>query len=192
MKYLLIVFIWLFSNSAQSQVADTVYYNSTSTYYITNTAGNTYNWSVASPGVITSGQGTNSITVYWGAGNAGNISNAISVYATNQYGCPSRLIGLDIVLLIPPSKIFYPNAFTPNGDGINDGWSPIPFNIIEIRWMVYNRYGEKVYETNKIGDKWNGIYKRAPQGTFNFVWICWWRGVDGKNGFDKGNLILIR
>ena len=192
MKYLLIVFIWLFSISAKSQVADTVYYNSTATYYITNTTGNTYNWSVLSPGVIVSGQGTNSITVHWGAGNAGTIPNGVSVYATNQYGCPSGLLTLGIVVLVPESKIFYPNAFTPNGDGINDGWSPIPFNISEMRWSVWNRWGEKVYETNKIGDKWNGIYKGEPQGMFNFVWICSWKGYDGKKGFDKGNLILIR
>ena len=63
---------------------------------------------------------------------------------------------------------------------------------MKIRFFKNSKVAQKVYETNKIGDKWNGIYKRAPQGTFNFVWICWWRGVDGKNGFDKGNLILIR
>ena len=191
MKYLLVIFIWLLSFSVRAQT-DTVYFNSTSTYYVTGTLGNTYNWSVASPGTITSGQGTNSIVVNWGLGYNNSVPNAVSVYAVNQYGCPSALVKLDVVFLTPPSSIFFPNAFTPNGDGINDGWSPIPFNIIEIRWMVYNRYGEKVYESNNVTDKWNGIYKGAPQGTFNFVWICWWRGIDGKKGFDKGNLILIR
>jgi hypothetical protein len=58
--------------------------------------------------------------------------------------------------------------------------------------MVYNRWGEKVFETNKIGVKWDGKYKGVVQGTFNFVFICWWKGIDGKTGFQKGNLILIR
>ena len=191
MRNLIVILFWLLSFSAKAQT-DTVYYNSTSVYYVISNPGNTYTWSVGYPGSIVSGQGTNSITVNWGSSNAGFMPNAVSVFATNSFGCVSAAASLDIVILIPESKIFFPNAFTPNGDGINDSWSPIPFNIIEIRWMVYNRYGEKVYETNKIGDKWNGIYKGAPQGIFNFVWICWWRGVDGKKGFDKGNLILIR
>jgi len=91
-----------------------------------------------------------------------------------------------------PSTIFFPNAFTPNGDGINDSWSPIPFNISEMGWQVYNRWGEKVYETNRIGDKWNGLYRGTAQPISNFVFICWWKDYEGKKGFDKGNLILIR
>lgn len=92
----------------------------------------------------------------------------------------------------PESAIFFPNAFTPNGDGLNDGWSPIPFKIVQIRWQVYNRWGEKVYETNQIENKWNGTYKNIAQPIGNFVFQCWWRGIDGKTGYKKGNLVLIR
>lgn len=92
----------------------------------------------------------------------------------------------------PDSKIFYPNAFTPNGDGLNDGWSPIPFKIVEMKWNIWNRWGEKVFESKSIEGKWNGTYKNVPQPMGNFVFQCWWRGIDGKTGYDKGNLILIR
>ena len=92
----------------------------------------------------------------------------------------------------PESAIFFPNAFTPNGDGLNDGWSPIPFKIVEIKWQVWNRYGQMVYQTNKLGDKWNGIFKNTPQPMSGYVFQCWWRGIDGKTGYKKGNLILIR
>jgi gliding motility-associated-like protein len=191
MRNLIVILFWLLSFSAKAQ-SDTVYYNSTSVYYVIASPGITYTWSVAYPGSIVSGQGTNSITVNWGFSNIGSMPNAVSVFATNSFGCVSAMANLNIVFLIPESKIFFPNAFTPDGDGRNDGWSPITTNIVEIRWMIYNRWGEKVYESNRIGDKWNGVYKGAQQGIFNFVWICWWRGIDGKKGFDKGNLILIR
>jgi gliding motility-associated-like protein len=105
--------------------------------------------------------------------------NPMNFYTVNVKKCPE-------------SAIFFPNAFTPNGDGLNDSWSPIPFKITEIRWMVYNRWGEKVYETNRIGDKWDGRHRGETQGTFNFVFMCWWKGIDGKTGFKKGNVIQIR
>jgi len=115
----------------------------------------------------------------------------IRVYYKDECGTPTKIYRVRVVKC-PESAIFFPNAFTPNGDGLNDGWSPIPFKITEIRWQIYNRYGEMVYQTNKLGDKWNGIYKGAQQGIFNFVFQCWWKGIDGKTGFKKGNLILIR
>jgi len=192
-QFLSVLFLLTIFLYPKAQTTDTVEYHSTNvTYQVTNIPGNTYTWSVISPGTITSGQGTNQITVNWNSAGPGFIPNAVSVFATNQFGCVSPTVLLNLFILVPVSSIFYPNAFTPDGDGRNDGWSPIPTNIVEIRWMIYNRWGERVYESNRIGDKWNGVYKGAQQGIFNFVWICWWRGIDGKKGFDKGNLILIR
>ena len=115
----------------------------------------------------------------------------ITVKYKGECGEPIRFYNVKVVKC-PESAIFFPNAFTPNGDGMNDGWKPIPFKIIEIRWQIYNRWGEKVYETNKINDRWNGIYKGVPQPMGNFVFQCWFRGIDGKSGYKKGNLILIR
>ena len=86
----------------------------------------------------------------------------------------------------PESSIFFPNAFTPNGDGINDGWSPIPFKIVQIKWQVYDRFGVRVFECSDVGKKWDGTYKGVAQPISNFVFQCWWRGVDGKTGYKIG------
>lgn len=115
----------------------------------------------------------------------------IGVAYKDECGNPVRYYKVN-VKKCPESAIFFPNAFTPNGDGLNDGWSPIPFKIVEIKWQVWNRYGEMVYQTNKLGDKWNGIFKNTPQPMSGYVFQCWWRGIDGKTGYKKGNLILIR
>ena len=115
----------------------------------------------------------------------------IRVYYKDECGTPIRTYRVR-VKKCPESAIFFPNAFTPDGDGLNDGWSPIPFRIVEMRWSIWNRYGEKVYETKEVEAKWDGKHKGRPQDMGNFVFMCFWRGVDGKTGYKKGNVLLIR
>jgi hypothetical protein len=79
---------------------DTVCYQTAgSIYTLPNTAGYTYTWTVAAPGALTSGQGTNSINVDWSAANPGLIANAISVFATSADGCTSVPVVLDVFIL---------------------------------------------------------------------------------------------
>lgn len=178
----------------KSQTPDSVCYNSTfSTYYVTNTPGYSYSWTVTYPGSIVSGQGTNQIEVDWALANQGFIPSAITVFATSSDGCVGPPVSLDVFIqCAKQSAIFFPNAFTPNGDGVNDGWSPIPFKISEMRWQIFNRFGQKVYETSRISDKWNGVFKGEKQPIGNFVFQCWWKALDGKSGYNKGNVLLIR
>ena len=163
-QFLSVLFLLTIFLYSKAQIPDTVEYHSTNvTYQVTNIPGNTYTWTITSPGIITSGQGTNQITVNWNLTDPGYIPNAISVYTTNQFGCSSPTATLDIFIPIPVSSIFFPNAFTPNGDGINDGWSPIPFNIIKIKWQVYDRFGVRVFECYDVGRKWDGTYIGVKQ-----------------------------
>lgn len=78
---------------------DTVCFQSNgSIYSVNNVVGLNYVWSITSPGVITSGQGSSQITVNWSSANPGLISNAVSVYATNANGCQSQVIYLDVLI----------------------------------------------------------------------------------------------
>jgi hypothetical protein len=78
---------------------DTVCYQSNNSIYsVNNVAGLNYNWTILPPGIITSGQGTNQITVNWSAANPGLIVNAVSVFATNANGCQSPPIDLDVFI----------------------------------------------------------------------------------------------
>lgn len=62
--------------------------------------GYTYSWTVASPGTITAGAGTNSITVNWGALPNGLNTNAVTVVATNTVtGCPSAPVTLNVFVV---------------------------------------------------------------------------------------------
>src|SRR6056297_3559070 len=72
-------------------------------------------------------------------------------------------------LYIQP-EIFVPNAFTPNGDGLNDKFRPyVSFLPSTYHLIIYNRRGIKVYETKSADDSWHGLIEgkgKAPGGTY--------------------------
>ncbi len=89
-----------------------------------------------------------------------------------------------------PQMITVPNAFTPNGDGVNDTWD-IKFidSYPNCKVDVYNRWGENVYSSIGYGIPWEGTYKGAvlPSGTYYYV-------INLKNGFKvlSGFVAIIR
>ena len=98
MLLMLIAPIAVFAQNTSSP--DTVCYQTPgSVYTLPNTPGYTYTWTVEAPGVLTSGQGTNSINVDWSAAAPGSIANAITVFATSADGCVSTPVVLDVFIL---------------------------------------------------------------------------------------------
>ncbi len=131
-KFILFLLLALpFLASAQSTVnPDTVCYQSTgSTYTVTNDPNNTYTWTVASPGVMVGGQGTNSITVNWNGANPGLIPNAVSVYPTNQFGCVGPTVNINVFVLniiptvVPLDMCFNEPCMTLTGTPLGGTWS---------------------------------------------------------------------
>lgn len=89
-----------------------------------------------------------------------------------------------------------PNAFTPNGDGINDRFTPgIVCPLQYYRLRLYNRYGELVYETTSTSDGWDGTLRGTPQGIGVYHYYIDYttllpNGTPSK--MIKGNVTLIR
>jgi gliding motility-associated-like protein len=109
----------------------------------------------------------------------------------NEFGCRDTDI-VHIRVLAGPA-IYVPTAFTPNGDGLNDVFRPIPVGIVSLDFFrVFNRYGELVYETREPNKGWDGSFKGLKQNTGNFVWQV--KGIDrtGKVIVLKGNVVLIK
>ena len=139
-----------------------------------------------------------SLTYQWspaaGLSNA-NILNPVASPAVNTLytltvtsdgGCSAAAQVLISVLKYP----VIPNAFTPNGDGINDYWdikylSSYPGNTVNI----FDRYGRKVYTSNGYGTPWDGTYNGTalPTGVYYYI-------IDPKNGRKPiaGNVTIIR
>jgi gliding motility-associated-like protein len=69
-------------------------------------------------------------------------------------------------------KIIVPNAFTPNGDGINDYWMITPLNIYpDATVQVYTRYGQLVFESRGYGSAWDGTYNGKPLPIATYYWV---------------------
>lgn len=87
--------------------------------------------------------------------------------------------------------IFVPNAFAPTGK--NRVLRPIPVGISRLDYFrVFNRWGQLVYQTTRIGDGWDGTVGGKLQDNSTFVWMV--QGVDytGKTVTRKGTAVLIR
>jgi gliding motility-associated-like protein len=88
--------------------------------------------------------------------------------------------------------IFIPDAFTPNGDKDNDTLYVRGTEIREMFFTIYNRWGEKVFETKDQTIGWDGIYKGMKADPGVFVYYLDVTCVDDQKFFKKGNITLIR
>jgi len=115
---------------------------------------------------------------------------------TIDNGCTTvDTVLVKIIPETPPvvSDLFVPKAWTPNNDGHNDKLFPIAVNIRELKYFrVYNRWGQLIFETNIIGEGWNGILQGKPSIMDVYTWTVEAIGVDGKHIKKTGNSVLIR
>lgn len=114
-----------------------------------------------------------------------------TVTATTAAGCEGS-DAIHIKVYKGP-EIYVPSAFTPNNDGKNDVLKAIPVGIKQFNYfIVYNRWGEKVFYTTDPGKGWDGKLQGIDQNTAVFVWIA--EGVDDKGQIvqRKGIVTLIR
>ena len=83
-------------------------------------------------------------------------SYAVWLYVENQYGCTDST-SRDI-LIRPLTTLYVPNAFTPNGDGINDYFGPkgIGIDLDDFEMYIYDRWGKLIFMTKDINILWDG------------------------------------
>jgi gliding motility-associated-like protein len=81
------------------------------------------------------------------------------VVVTDSLGC----VNTDSIFIntMNISTVYIPNAFTPNGDGNNDVFLVYGDNIESVKMLIYNRWGEKIFESADKNIGWDGIYKGA-------------------------------
>ena len=90
------------------------------------------------------------------------------------------------------ASLFVPNTFSPNGDGKNDKLMVRGNYLAQIYFAVYNRWGEKVFETNDKNIGWDGSYKSDVADPGVFGWYLKATCKDGETKEMKGNVTLIR
>ena len=99
------------------------------------------------------------------------------------------------MVLLPECEepyIFIPNAFTPNGDGSNDVLAVRGLGIQDLYLTIFDRWGERVFETRSQDDTWDGTFKgeKLPPDVYGFYLelTCW----NGETFRKKGNITLLR
>jgi len=88
--------------------------------------------------------------------------------------------------------VFVPNTFTPNEDAVNDRLYARGIKLDEIYFAVYNRWGEKVFETKDLNVGWDGLYNGKPAEAGVYGWYLSAKCYNGEETFRKGNVTLIR
>lgn len=95
-------------------------------------------------------------------------------------------------LICDGPDIFVPNTFTPNGDGQNDVLYVRGRNIASMQFMVFDRWGEKVFESTRPDHGWDGLFEGKPVDPAVFVYHLSATCVDGQAYFNKGNITVVR
>jgi gliding motility-associated-like protein len=88
--------------------------------------------------------------------------------------------------------IFIPNTFTPNGDGTNDTFGVNINNIKTFHMIIYNRWGQPLFESTQISQKWDGTYKNSPVPVGVFYYVLNAVSEDGVPVNRAGHLTLLR
>ena len=115
----------------------------------------------------------------------------VQVYSYN--GCKSS----DTIQILWGGEAFYmPNAFTPNGDGLNDVFAPVPrYDYVKnYQISIYNRWGELIFQSKELNHGWDGIYKGKPAMTGTYVYRIDYTqaGQTGESKTVTGTVVLIR
>ena len=86
-----------------------------------------------------------------------------------------------------------PNAFTPNGDGLNDVFRPVTAaSILQYQLDIFSMNGQHLFSSKSIEYGWNGEFQGGMMDNGSYVYIIKYKDDNGKEHIDKGQLLLIR
>ena len=123
-------------------------------------------------------------------GAIGEVTN-YTVETVTDNGCLGE--GYVTVKVYKGQDIYVATAFTPNGDGRNDKFIPIPVGIKSLNYFrVFNRWGQLLFQTKQLHDGWDGKFNGAEQASGVYVWMI--EAVTDKDKVitKKGTVTLIR
>ncbi|MBC7383598.1 MAG: gliding motility-associated C-terminal domain-containing protein [Bacteroidia bacterium] len=113
----------------------------------------------------------------------------VAVENTNGNSQNSRSNTID---LIQPPLLYTPNAYTDNGDGINDMYKMVPVFVKDFYLQIFNRWGERIFETHDKKQGFNSTYKSREIQEEVYFFIVTYTGWDESVHTKKGNFTLLR
>jgi len=114
----------------------------------------------------------------------------VCLIAINSAGCPDTTC--QPVSAIVTDAVDVPNAFTPLSSDINNKVSVKGFGITKMQFIIWNRWGQRVFETNDVNIGWDGKFKGVVQPMDVYAYTLSVEFSDGKKATKKGDITLIR
>jgi gliding motility-associated-like protein len=158
------------------------------------------------PNIFTNLSSVNSVSFKWlfGDGDSlvttsrGNVEHqynstnkfTVLLIAYNSVGCPDTATQEVTTLVVPALDV--PNAFTPNSNDINSKVLVRGFGIAKMRFIIWNRWGQKVFETGNRSEGWDGRVKGVVQPMDVYAYTLDVEFFDGTKTTRKGDITLIR
>ncbi len=147
---------------------------------------------------------TDSMTFVWGHGEEGAV---IPVYDPGFYSveitntCETQTYEVEVLLEERPGGGYFyvPNAFSPNGDGVNDifrAYAAGDMEVLIYELNLYDRWGNSLYRTTDVEEGWDGVFLEEAMNPGVYVWwlkaevlVCGRRVVEV---FDKGDVTILK
>ncbi len=119
-------------------------------------------------------------------------SYPITLTVVDANGCIDTVV--QTLIVKSEYAIYIPNAFTPDDDALNDGFFPTGFGISEndYTFMIFDRWGEQIFESNKRFTPWNGTYKGKPVKNGIYVWKLVFTDYNGIDHTEVGHVNVVR
>lgn len=111
------------------------------------------------------------------------------VQVTDAHGCRDTAC---VRVVFECDDLFIPTAFSPNSDGVNEMECVLGNCFQAFNFTIYDRWGEKVFESNNAQQCWDGTYKGKPMNTAVFVYFLKATLFNGEEISKTGNVSLIR
>lgn len=113
----------------------------------------------------------------------------VTLHTVSAEGCKA----MDSLLVIPPGTLFFPNAFTPDGDGVNDTFGPVYSSVGRFYLAIFDRWGHLVFETEDINRQWDGSVIGGGQATTGvYVYTYRAKGHYYEANEKYGHVTLVR
>ena len=94
----------------------------------------------------------------------------VTLIASNEKSCKDTIS--NVIVSYPPFNFWIPNAFTPDGDGLNDAFSGVGEGFITYELRIYNRWGEEIFDSKDYDSKWGtgsrGVLDKIPVDVYAY------------------------
>ena len=148
-----------------------------------------YNWQIN--GGVPSSSNNENLSAMFPEGVLKNYD--VTLYVVNEVGCIDSIT--KVVQVISEVLLYAPNAFTPDGDEFNNNWSVFidGIDIANFHLLVFNRWGEIVWENYNPQGQWDGTYNGQLVSDGDYNWILEVKEISSSKNYQfKGSISVFR